>query len=596
MPTRASLAWWVVAALLLVTAAAYWSVGRCEFLNFDDDGYVFAPLVNKGVRTASVIWALTSVHTANWHPVTTLSHMLDCEVFGLRAGPMHWENLGWHLLNSLLVFLVWRALTQTLWRSALVAALFALHPLHVESVAWISSRKDLLSTLGWLLALGAYVRWTRAPSRIGYAAVALCLIAALLAKPMAVTLPCTLLLLDGWPLRRWPAIPARRLVGEKLPLFAIVVAHSAITFIVQYNAGAANYAARIPLGARLGNAVVAYARYLGKTVWPEHLSPLYWHPGYWPVLAVAGAASLLVALSWAAWRTRHDRPWLAFGWLWFLGTLVPAIGIVQVGAQSMADRYTYVPLLGIFTAVAWGAAELAGQLPRRRIAVAGAASLVLLAAALRTRYQVLAWTDSVTLYRRSIAHGEDNPAIRYLLGTALAANRRPEAEVVAEYQRAIALQPDYVNAHTQLSMIALGHQRFDECQAILERNLTFEPRNASLYLNVGAFWVLRGDLGRAMPYLQEALRLAPKAPGIHRELALLYQRLNRLDEARGHFETAVRLDPWNAFVLTDLGLLLAKQGAMSEARAYLERALWIDPTLTPARQALTALTENSGRG
>lgn len=581
---------WVLGLILALTVAAYRQVGDHGFVNLDDDAYVeFAPMVNKGVRTAALVWAVTSVHTANWHPLTTLSHMLDCEIFGVRPAPMHWENLLWHLLNSALVLLIWHRLTQALWRSAIVAALFALHPLHVESVAWISSRKDLLCTLFWLLGIAAYVRWARGPSVGRYVLVTLCLGAALLFKPMAVTFPATLLLLDAWPLRRWPSASALKLIREKLPLFAVVAVHSLVTFAVQHEAGAAAYAERIPLGARLGNAVVAYARYLGKTFWPETLSPLYWHPGYWPGWAVAGALVLLVLISAVVWRQQGVRPWLGFGWLWFLGTLIPVIGIVQVGAQSMADRYTYVPLLGVFTIIAWGGAEIAATFPRWRRPLVLATVLVIGGCVVLTHRQVGAWKNSVRLYERSITTGEDNPAIRYLLALAYRAAGRPEAEVIAQFRHAIRLQPDYINAHTHLAMIAMAQGRLDEAGAIIEQNIRFEPLNPSLQINLGSYWSIRGDLEKGLRCYQEALRLSPNLAGALREIAQVYVKQNRPGDALACYEAAIKADPWDAMDWANAGFLLGNMGRLADSRRHFEHALWIDPGNEFCRRNLEAV-------
>jgi protein O-mannosyl-transferase len=312
---------WILLLLVVATGAVYWRTGICGFVNLDDDVYVYSqPMVNLGLRPAALSWAFSSVHSNTWHPLTSLSHMLDCTLFGLAPAPMHWENLGWHLINTVLVFVVWRKLTSALWSSALVAALFALHPLHVESVAWISGRKDLLSTFFWLLGLGAYARYAAVPDRGRYFLMLLCFALGLLAKPMIITFPCTLLLLDYWPLRRWPKRSWPALLKEKLPLFGLAAAFSVLTYVAQKSTGAADFGQRFALDARIGNALVSYARYLGKTFWPESLAPFYPHPGYWPGWCVVGTSALLIALSALAWWQRRDRPWFVTGWLWFLGT------------------------------------------------------------------------------------------------------------------------------------------------------------------------------------------------------------------------------------------------------------------------------------
>lgn len=584
------LPWLLAAGLVIATLLAYRDAGAAGFVNLDDDAYVeFAPLVNRGFRAPALVWAFTSIHTSNWHPLTTLSHMLDCVVFGVRPGPMHWENVGWHILNTLLVFLVWRRLSGAVWRPALVAALFALHPLHVESVAWISSRKDLLATFWWLLGLLAYARWTERPSAARYAALLGCLAGALLAKPIAVTFPATLLLLDLWPLRRWPERGWWPLVREKLPLFALVLLHSAVTYSVQHASGAGDYARRIPLDARAGNALVSYVRYLGKTLWPEGLAPMYQHPGYWPPWAWGGSLVLLAALGALAWHGRHRRPWLAFGWLWFLGTLLPMIGLIQVGAQAMADRYSYVPLLGVFTALVWAGAELIRDQPRRRFAAGAAAGCAVVACLLVTPGQVRAWHDSLTLYDHAIAVGEDNATVRFLRALALTAAGRPEDEIVAEYRMALQHEPDYVNAYTQLAMIALRRGQGDDAERLITQTIRLEPDNPSLRGNLAAVALMRGDPLRSLELYREVLRLDPASPGVHREMAKILVHLGRDAEAEPHLEAVLRGDRWNPDDHAQLAALLLRRGDLDGARRHVERGLWLEPSHAACRQALAQL-------
>jgi 4-amino-4-deoxy-L-arabinose transferase-like glycosyltransferase len=394
----------VVVVLSLVTVLGYWRVGEAGFVNRDDEIYVeHQPRVNQGLHSGGFAWAFTASPSSDWHPLTTLSHLLDCEVFGVSAAPMHWENLLWHVINSTLVFLVLRALTGATWRPAIVAALFALHPLHVESVAWISERKSLLSTFFWLLGIWAYAGYARHQSRGRYVLVAAALGLALLSKPMAVTFPCILLLLDFWPLRRWPARGWRSLFIEKLPLFALVAIHGVITLMIQSASGAAVSARRFSLDERAGNAVVAYARYLGKAFWPESLSPMYFHPGYWPAGVVVGATLGLAAVSMVIWWLRRTRPWLIFGWLWFLATLLPVIGLVEMGAQSLADRYMYLPILGVFILMVWQTSRLVHLWPRARGALFAATASILIVFGLLTTRQVKIWRNSATLHEHGIA-------------------------------------------------------------------------------------------------------------------------------------------------------------------------------------------------
>jgi len=589
----------VAIVLVIATFAAFWRVGECKFVNLDDDAYVeFQPMVNHGLRPAGIVWAFTASHSSNWHPLTTLSHLLDCELFGLRPAPMHWENVLWHALDAVLVFLGWRALTGALWRSAIVAAFFALHPLRVESVAWISERKDVLSTFFWLLGILAYVRFTRQRTARNYALVAGALVLALLSKPMAVTFPFTLLLLDFWPLSRWPAQSWRALLREKWPLFAIVAAHSLITFFVQRSAGAANYGQRFSLGTRLENAVVSYARYLGKAFWPDSLSPHYFHPGHWPLAIVLAALALLTALSLLAWRRRRAHPWLACGWLWFLGTLVPVIGLVQVGSQSMADRYSYVPLLGVLTALVWLAGEWANRSKGLRTAFGATAVAGLLACGVLTFRQVCAWKDSLHLYRHSIAAGEDNSTIRYLLGAALLAEQHEE-EAAAQFRRALELQPDYVNALTQLASLAMRHKRFDDARRMIEASIQFEPRNPGLRFNLAMLALWQGRTEEAVRHLQKTLELDPASTAARHTLAQFAVKANRPDEARAHYAEIVRLNRWDAGTLAEYGVLLANLGNLEESRRQLARAAWIDPDNQATQknlQAVEQLLQQRGRG
>ena len=584
---------WILGALIVAaTVAAYWGVKSCGFVNLDDDAYVeFQPMVNRGFHPAAVVWAFAGSHGGLWFPLTSLSHILDCEVFGVHAGPMHVESLLWHVVNALLVFFVWRSLTGATWRSALVAGLFALHPLNVESVAWISERKNVLSTFFWLLGLGAYVRYVRLPSLGRYFLVLLSLLLALLSKPMAVTFPCTLLLLDFWPLRRWPTQTWAALLREKLPLFALVALHGIATILVQESTGAADYGRRFALLARLGNAIVSYCRYIGKAAWPETLAPFYAHPGFWPALVVGGALVALVGCSVLAWRHRQTRPWFAFGWLWFLGTLVPVIGLIQVGAQAMADRYAYVPLLGLFTIVAWTGAELAERWPRAREGVVLAASAALVACVPLTRRQVAAWTTSTSLYAHSIAVGEDNVHIRYLFGMAGLSAGKPETEVVAQFQRALQLDPTNINALTQLAILALKHQRYDEARRLVEEARRLEPQNPSVHQSLGTLCLYQDKSDEAIAHFADALRLNPNYAEAHSALASVFLKQNRLEEARTHLEAAVRATPWDVVAVCDLGILCANLRRFEEAREHLNRAIWIRPDYQRARDSLVALEQ-----
>jgi hypothetical protein len=592
---------YIVLALLVATLAAYWQVGTLGFVTYDDPSYVsFNLMVNQGMRSAALLWSLTATHGANWHPLTSFSHILDCEITGIEqitalsrdqadavlaeaARFMHWENLMLHLVNTALVFLVWRRLTagpkgtHTLWPSALVAGLFALHPQHVESVAWISERKDVLSTALWLLTILAYVRWIEQPTRRRYALVLLGTTLGLMAKPMLATLPCTLLLLDFWPLRRWPARSWGALFREKIPLFALVAVFCVVTLLVQRALGATDYGEKFPFAMRLGNAFVSYARYLGKMLWPDVLSPFYPHPGWWPWSAVLGAFALVVALSFLAWRERERRPWFTFGWCWYLGTLVPVIGVTQVGAQSMADRYTYVSLLGIFTIIAWGGAEVAERWPRLRGALATLAGVVLVACGIRTAYQVPVWREPVGLIehmRKSI--GEHEIVYREM-GMAYLLTGRPEREVLGAYQRGHEVKPDYAYFLNEIANYDLRQKKLPEAHDKLKRVVDLLSHDPAAHANYANFFITIGENDEAVRHLRKALEIRPRLGGAHRLLAEAQLRAGRKTDARDSLRTAVDCDRWDFGSWNQLGILESELGNLGVAEKAIARAHWINP-------------------
>jgi Tfp pilus assembly protein PilF len=592
-------AWLVVAALAVLTVAAYWQAGACGWVAYDDTNYVtYNPMVKLGLREAAVYWACSAVHGANWHPITSLSHIVDCTLFGLDPAGPHWENVAWHALNAVLVFIVWRRLgtyhrrpagaaSAGDWPAAFVAALFALHPLHVESVAWVSERKDVLSTAFWLLAILAYTSHHRPlagdlagrrRAAGGTLAVLLCTALALLAKPMTVTLPFTLLLLDYWPLRRWPARSWRVLVREKAPLFALVLAASVITLLVQRGAGATHFGAELTLGMRLGNAFVACARYLGKMLWPAELACFYPHPGWWPWWAITGSVLLVAAISALAWRERARRPWLAFGWCWFLGTLVPVIGLVQVGAQSMADRYTYVPLLGIFTILAWAGAELAASRPRLRPALAVLAALAIAACFLRTWQQIPVWRTPLSLIEHLRAVTGEHAIYFREIASALAVSGRPPEESIEQYRRGFERFPDHAFFATELGMNAARAGRFVEALALLERARTIHPDLSGVYHNLGDALMKQGRLPEAERQLRRALEIEPDSVPTLRVLADVLIRQDRVAECAEVLRAAVAADRWDWKAWNALALTEDRLGRRSTALAHLERAVWINPS------------------
>ena len=534
----------IAAALFIITFAAFLPLRRNGFILFDDPAYITRnPQVAAGLTRAGLVWALATDAAGNWHPMTWLSHMLDVTLFGMRPAAHHFSGLLLHALTATLLFLVLAAMTGRRWLGALVAALFAIHPLHVESVAWASERKDLLSGLFWMLTMGAYLRYVRRPGPGRYAAMALCLALGLLAKQMLVTLPFVLLLLDWWPLGRAAAPghggrPPARLIAEKLPLLALSAAAGAVAFYVQRGAHAVKGLDLIPLVPRLFNAAVAYTGYLEKTFWPAGLSPFYPHLGpELSLVSVLGAAAVLVGVSFAVRLNWKRRPWLAVGWLWYLGTLLPVIGIVQVGWQAMADRYTYLPLIGIFIAVAWETdARLAGSGRARRTVTAAALLALALLGALTWR-QTAFWRDSVSVFARAAAVTPGDMLAEYYLGTAqrLAGN-------------------------------------FDEAVRHLRESIRINPRFPGIYSELGLTLSGQGDLAGAVQAYERALQLEPESATIHNNLGFALARLRQPKRALKHYEIALRINPHYALARTNAAFVLAELGRNAEATEYLRLA------------------------
>ncbi len=510
--------------LLALTTAVYWPAREFGFAHYDDRPYVeWNPHVRSGLSRENAAWAFTTLHQANWHPLTWISHMLDVEVHGLDPGGHHLTNVVLHLANTVLLLALFTAMTGALWRSTLLAALFAVHPLHVESVAWIAERKDVLSTFLLLATLGAYLRHARRPGPGRLVAVALLFALGLLAKPMLVTLPCALLLLDWWPLaragcpaqRQRPEAAARRwraLAFEKLPLFALAASVSAVTLVAQRRGGAMQALAAVPAGQRAANAAVAYGAYLLKTAWPAGLAPMYPFPSGGPApWKVVTSLAALAAASWAVVRWRSLRPAAATGWLWYLGTLVPVIGIVPVGSQALADRYTYVPLIGIFMALVWALGD-ATRGRRRAGAVAGVAACVLVAAlALAAREQLGHWRDGQTLERRTLAVAGDAWSARMQKAAKHEAHKEL-AEAEAAYRGALEIRPGQPTALNNLGLVLSLRGRPEEGLSLVREAIRARPDYAEAHYNLGVLLSNRARFTEAAGALRQALRLKPDFP------------------------------------------------------------------------------------
>ena len=563
-----------------------------DFVNYDDPDYVTANAhVRAGLGAETIRWALTSGEASNWHPLTWLSHLLDVSLFGLNPQGHHATSVGWHALNAALAFLALRRLTGALWTSAFVAALFAWHPLRVESVAWVSERKDVLSgffglAVLWLYAV--YVERRRAGGGGAARVYALVLVAfglGLMAKPMLVTLPCVLLLLDGWPLGRtvWCAgtvqAGARRteslawLVVEKLPLFGLVAVSSVVTYLVQRGGGSVSSA--LTPGERLANAVVAVVRYLGKFFVPVDLAVLYPHPGHWAAGTVAAALVVGVALSvGAAWQVRR-RPWLAVGWCCFLGMLVPVIGLVQVGLQAMADRYTYLPMLGVALALAWTVRESATT-PGARTAWAWAGAGALAICAGVTTRQLGVWQDSLTLFDHAIGATTGNYVAHDNRGLYLFKAGRVD-EAMQSYRAALAINPGYLNANNNLGHALSELGRPAEAVPLFRVALQAQPDHLEVRNNLANALADLGQLAEAQEHYDFVLARRPDHVNALNGSAVLLAMQNRPAEARARLEQALRIAPDNASAQANLGNVCSMLGAGAEALDHYRRAIALNP-------------------
>ncbi len=587
-------------ALCLLTLAVYLPVLDSGFVNYDDNLYVTSNRhVQQGLDAEEFLWAWQASVAANWHPLTVLSHMLDVELYGLNPKGHHLTNLLLHLVNVWLLFAVLRRMTGAVWRSALVAALFAVHPTHVESVAWVSERKDVLSGLFFLLTLWAWHGYARKRTLGRYLLAALTLALGLLSKPMLVTLPCVLVLLDVWPLRRLPLndLSPRGLwplLREKIPFFVLAAAASAITVYVQQGPIASLEA--VSMRQRVANALVSYAAYLGQTFWPSHLAVFYPFRVSVPLWQPVAAAVLLAALTALALARLQRAPWLAVGWLWFAGMLVPVIGLVQVGRQAMADRYTYLPSIGLCLAVVWGIAELVRSQKARPVRAAASTLAVVVVAILGilTRAQAATWKDGVTLFGHAIAVTEDNYLAHLNLASELA--RRDDREAAERHFReALRLRPKLTEAHAGLGTNLRKWRRPQEAVRHLRQAVAIRPKEARYRVSLASALVDLGRKDEAVSQLRTALDLAPRLVDAHQGLAVLLEERGRTDEALQHYLATLEEDPARVAVYTRAATLLARRGDLAGAARLLAEALRRQPQSAVTCYNLAVTFERMGR-
>ena len=573
--------------LILSTLLVFQQVRNFDFINYDDKDYVYEnPQVLNGLTGEGVIWAFTTNHTANWHPLTWLSLMLDCQLFGTNPGRMHLVNLLLHLANTLLILAMLREMTGALWRSAFVAAVFAIHPMHVESVAWIAERKDVLSTLFLLLTLAAYVSYVRRRGLARYVLTVLLFALGLLAKPMLVTLPVLLLLLDYWPLGRFDShqtikatsgqkrqplsahdkrLTLYRAIIEKIPFIALSIVSSVITFLIQLESSAVAHIDALPLKDRIANVFLSYARYIGKLFWPQNLAVFYpFDVNSFAVWQVAMCVLLLLVISIFVIRFGRNQKYLPVGWFWFVTTLVPVIGLVQVGLQAFADRYTYIPYIGLFIMIAWGLPEFLSKWPQRKIALGLSMVIILTTLGICAHRQVSFWNNSFTLFSHAIEVTQNNYIAHNNLGVAYNSIGRYQ-DAVEAYKQTIRIKPDYAEAHYNLGVAYDKLSRGkDEIEAY-KQAIKIKPDYAKAYYNLGVSYE---DLGRhqdAIEAYKQTIRIKPDYADAYINLGVIYYKLGRYQDAVETYKQTIRIKPDFALVHYNLGVTYVVTGDKSLA-------------------------------
>ncbi len=634
--------------LALITLAVFWQVHNFDFVRYDDDKYVTENHhVQSGLTKDGIVWAFTSVDVSNWHPLTWLSHMLDYQLYGSNPAGHHLTSLFLHIVNTLLLFFILKRMTGFIWQSAFVAALFAIHPLHIESVVWVAERKDVLSTLFFMLSLSAYVRYVECPGIYRYLPIILFFAFGLMSKPMLVTLPFVLLLLDFWPLGRlqfrksilnisetsmqtaakWDEIKSNvGLIIEKIPLLIIAAASIGITLYAQWTGIAPIQS--LPFGTRISNALVSYTSYMAKMVWPESLAVFYPYPDIMPIWQVGGSILLLILITLIAIRSVRRYPYVMTGWLWYLGTLVPVIGLVQVGNQSMADRYTYIPLIGLFMIIAWAMPDFLARWRYRRVALALSAACVIGVLMTVSMFQVRHWHDSVTLFEHAISVTKNNYVMHSNLGASLAEQGKYD-DAVLHYAEALRIKPDDFEARYNLANALARQGKIEESLSQYAEALRIQPGAAAVYNNMGIALSQLGRTDEAIIRFRESLRLKPdfhdaesnlkialnrqvkpkqKIPEIavkqpadpksaegRMQAGLSLFQKGRFDEAIPEFKEALRLNPNLAAAHISLGLIMARKRDLDRAIDHFRTALRIKPDLPEAHNSLGVALTHKGQ-
>jgi tetratricopeptide (TPR) repeat protein len=598
-------------ALLAALLWAYYPIYHADFVNYDDGLYVIDNAhIRDGLTAQAIAWAFGTFYAANWHPLTLLSHLIDFQLYGMNAAGHHLTNVIFHIGNTLLLFLVLRLMTGALWRSALVAFLFALHPLHVESVAWVSERKDVLSTFFMFLALLAWRRYVRDGGWRPYGLTALCFVLGLLSKPMLVTFPFLLVLLDFWPLGRvvFPdrgrrfyescsraLIANRRLAIEKLPFFILGILASVITLLAQSQAGAVSSVEAVPLGIRFANALVSFTQYIVHLLVPTGLGVFYPHPGAeLEGRVVLASLGFILLVTWLCLRMRREKPYLLVGWLWYAGMLVPVIGIVQVGMQAMADRYTYLPLIGVFIMLSWTLPDL--RFRRKGAALAAVALLAAVAVLLvmQTRRQVGYWMNTGTLFSRTDEVTRNNVLAKLISAAQL--GQQGKTQLAREkYEEVLRISPRNVTAHHHYGMFLASRGALAEGIGHLKEAVALQPDSVTAQSSLGLVLMWSGETGAAERHLREALRLKPDRPETHESLAQLHEKTGDYEKALRSYQEALRLKPAFSRARLALALLLDQLGRTQEAKSHYGKVIKEDPHAV-AEMHFTLGRSLAGRG
>jgi len=569
--------------LAITTAIACLPILKADFINFDDPQYVTSnPYVMLGLSLDGIRWAFTSIHASNWHPLTWLSLMLDRQLFGLEPAAFHLVNLLLHIANTILLLIVLYRSTNAIWPSAFVAALFALHPLHVESVAWIAERKDVLSTLFWFLTMLAYIRFVEQPTTKRYFTIIAAFALGLMAKPMLVTLPFVLLLFDYWPLERLQLAPVdggksvAELVREKIPLFALSAVSCGVTFFAQKTGGAVSPLRVFSFTTRFTNAVVSYTAYIAKMLYPFNLAIYYPHlRNNIPLRQVVLSAVILLAISAIAISLARTRKYLLFGWLWYLGTLIPVIGLVQVGGQAMADRYTYIPLTGLFIMIAWFVRDITVQWQHRRTILVTSSGALLILLILLTYKQTSYWHDSVTIFQHTVNVTTNNDGAFSNLGVALAENNRFD-EALANFQQAVKINPKDPEANFNIAETLAKQGKSNEAALWYDKVLKLKPGDAHTYISLAAAKIQQGKFDDAIAICREGLSYNPEKSQLYSNLGLAFLQMGKIDEAITELETAVKLGA-DAMTYNNFALAVSAKGNYDTALECYRKAIRLDP-------------------